>query len=53
MDFLNRVEDIKQYRQTVMNSENVNFFQICNTRTSGVKGNDDGCCIWKKCKIFV
>ena len=27
MDFLNKVEFIKQYRQTVMNSEKVNFFK--------------------------
>ena len=27
MDFLNKVEGIKQYRQTVMNSENGNFFK--------------------------
>ena len=27
MDFLNKVEGNKQYRQSLMNSENVNFFK--------------------------
>ena len=53
MDFLNKVEVIKQYRQTVMNSENVIFFQICNTMISENKETDNGCSIWKKSRELV
>ena len=45
MDFLNKNEVIKQYRQSIMNSENVIFFQICKTKASEIKENDKGCSI--------
>ena len=45
MNFLNNVEVIKQYRQSVLNSKNVHFW-FCNTKVSEVKGNDNGYSIW-------
>ena len=41
--FPNKVEGIKQYRQSVIYSENVHFIQICNTKVSEIKDNDNGC----------
>ena len=40
MDFLNKVEVIVQYRQSVMNTENVGFLQFCITSNSQTKGED-------------
>ena len=45
MNFLNKVEVIKQYRQSVLNSENIFWFR--NTKVYEVNDTDNGYSIWK------
>ena len=45
MDFLSKVENIRQYRQSVINSGTKNFFSSDSTENSEIKDNDNGCSI--------
>ena len=45
MDFSNKVEVIKQYRQSVINSGNKDFSSSYSTKISEIKDNDNGCSI--------
>ena len=42
MGFLNKIEILIQYRQTVMMKETINFFQVGNTKISEIIDNDNG-----------
>ena len=53
MDFLDKVEVIKQYRQSVKNSETFDFFLFFNTKISEINYNDNGYSIRKKSRVVV
>ena len=45
MDFLKKIEVIKQNRQSVINSGKKRFFSPNNTDISEIKDNENGCSI--------